>query len=193
MKKLSLHFLCIGIFSVSSVGIQTLFAKLFVASLHGCLPRPVNLSTASVVYDTHCVWILPCAFGWSVAQAQSKENKARASDQNGISWLYTMLEIHHSGRKPSKRTCVFIHSVYLIPETILTYMYMCVPHVLMWANREKKHVSWVDHFGLTHILPQSRFLGTDIVCFRHNVHNFQNKSSANAVHNLINPILISVH
>ena len=28
--------------------------------------------------------------------------KSRVSDQNGISLLYIMLEIHHSGREPSK-------------------------------------------------------------------------------------------
>ena len=32
--------------------------------------------------------------------------KSRVSDQNGVSLLYIMLEIHHSGREPSSYRCM---------------------------------------------------------------------------------------
>ena len=40
---------------------------------------------------------------------------SRVSDQNGVSFLYIMLEIHHSGQKPS--ICVLC----------LWYLAMCIP------------------------------------------------------------------
>ena len=54
---------------------------------------------------------------------------SRVSNQNGVSPLYIMLEIHHSGREPSN--CAFSCFCYLSPVCVviflLTYvMTMCV-------------------------------------------------------------------
>ena len=43
-------------------------------------------------------------------------NISRVSNQNGVSLLYIMLEIHHSGREPSNLCKSYICVIFLVEE-----------------------------------------------------------------------------
>ena len=92
----------------------------------------------------------------------------RVPDQNGVSWLYNMLEIHHSGREPSicskslhtflatpcqkknKRTkgpCTRLRSQWLFYEgTPTTTVFMTPSHI--WLFFIKKNQKMRTHKGL---------------------------------------------
>ena len=62
------------------------------------------------------VWIQVVLIMWDVKQPETccvviVVHKSRVPDQNGVSLLYIMLEIHHSGREPLK--CRFLICLYL--------------------------------------------------------------------------------
>ena len=69
-----------------------------------------NLKQLPVTMTEACESLFDCSGGGggggrgrgSTKRSHDKSFKSRVSDQNGVSPLYIMLEIHHSGQEPSK-------------------------------------------------------------------------------------------
>ena len=71
--------------------IGTIFA------LYGCVIFFLNSSVPCLVWVFEHDCLDKCCFGYLIL---------RVSDQNGVSLLYIMLEMHHSGREPSNYVCI---------------------------------------------------------------------------------------
>ena len=57
---------------------------------------------------------------------------SRVSDQNGVSLLYIMLEIHHSGRKPS--ICFALLTIYLYSHIHSSHVCSFNPHICIYIS-----------------------------------------------------------
>ena len=115
---------------------QPLFSRHLPFDSHICFDTdeenkylPTFVQSTSTLWQPHMFW------------QQRREQNSRVSNQNGVSLLYIMFEIHHSGREPSKYLPSFVQSTSTLWQ----------PHMFWHRRREQvlANLCSVDSYPLT--------------------------------------------